>query len=361
MSHPATFTTPVVPAQQHVPPLALDSSSSSSSDDAGVVEVAVASAATTLSPIDEATVEDIVVTLESTNPLKKLTKNQVASTVMCTRLSLICNVEVARLTVDNLRQFASRVSIAGARRMSKPALCEAIIARKAQYDKDRAEGRPDSLTAPVRVIINRKRLLNVCFGDVLRPNLGERGGSLTADELTRGVKRGQLFFGSVADEYNNTHKYNENEHPGLTTGRSNSPPSKFDPISWQKAKSAFEELVSEYEKCFLNWKQSGNHDDFDDAVGRVAGASAGATTKKPFIEFVQRNWVLLYMHEFVYEYPDALSKMTGKIDCCVPLFVYNFSLAPFNFYFRRTSGRADDRVGRRDDPFSSEKKAEDEV
>jgi hypothetical protein len=50
-----------------------------------------------------------------------------------------------------------------------------------------------------------------------------------------------------------------------------------------------------------SWKQSGNHDNFDDAVSRVAD------------NFVNRNWVLLYMHEFMYAHPAALLKMTGEL------------------------------------------------
>lgn len=235
--------------------------------------------------------------------------------------------------------------------MKKEQLCTAIIARKARYDKDVAEGKNLNAqgevveavsTAPKqRVIINRKRLLNVCFGDVIRPNLGERGRALTPEELTRGIKRGQVFFQSVVEEYNNPANYNNNEHPNITCGRSISPPSKFDPIVWQKAKSAFEDLTLEYEKCFNNWKMSGTHDDFENSVNRVA-TTESEKQKKPFIDFINRNYVLLYMHEFVYQYPDVLAKMIGEFVCLFVgllfiLFSYLCSNSVFYIFFQASS------------------------
>lgn len=115
------------------------------------------------------------------------------------------------------------------------------------------------------VIINRKRLCNVLFLDKVHLQLVTRAKSLTKEELTFGIKAREELFRLVADEYNNPFEYNEDAWPSLTGYKSKrTDPSGFAPIDWKKAKSSFQVMFLDYEKCFQKWKQSGFHEDFPD-------------------------------------------------------------------------------------------------
>ena len=60
-------------------------------------------------------------------------------------------------------------------------------------------------------------------------------------------------------------------------------------------------VLREYERYFNKWKVSGNH-----------GGFGKAGVPKPFSDFTTVN-SLLYLHEFVYQFPDVLSKVLGEL------------------------------------------------
>ena len=79
-----------------------------------------------------------------------------------------------------------------------------------------------------RVVINRRRLLNVLFSDIVRPKLAEVGATLTKDELDKHLKQDQRFHETVAMEYNKKGviAYDKNAFPNLSSGRA-TPPHQF--------------------------------------------------------------------------------------------------------------------------------------
>ena len=160
--------------------------------------------------------------------------------------------------------------------------------------------------------INRKRYLNVIFSDTVRPNITLLGASLDKDDLTAGLKQDQTMHTIIAGEYNkkNVKAYDGNAFPDIVFTR-NLEANVFADIDWQKSKETFSLLSNEYDKCFYNWKQSGYHGDFPDEEGAVAG-----TEKLPFGDFTNGNKSMLYMHRFVYQFPDCLSKITGETIIC---------------------------------------------
>ena len=52
-----------------------------------------------------------------------------------------------------------------------------------------------------RVVINRKRLFNVIFGETVQPDLALRGQPLNKDKLTTGLKSDQELHQLIEDEY----------------------------------------------------------------------------------------------------------------------------------------------------------------
>ena len=67
-------------------------------------------------------------------------------------------------------------------------------------------------------------------------------------------------------------------------------------------------LTNEYDICFKNWKLSGFHGNIPTNVTDMT-----STADKPFDEFSQKNKCVLYLHQFVYQFPNILSTVTGDI------------------------------------------------
>ena len=160
-----------------------------------------------------------------------------------------------------------------------------------------------------RVTMNCRRHLNVLFSDLVRPWLLSLGESLERTDLDRGLKSDQVLHELVAGEFNKSDvdEYNDNAFPYLVKGRS-LPPSHFQPIDWTKSKQSFKDICREYDTCFKAWKQSGFHDKEPptDLLEMTEVAD------KPFEKFSQNSSSILYMHEYMLQFPSILDKVTGK-------------------------------------------------
>jgi hypothetical protein len=260
--------------------------------------------------LSEATLADVEVTSEETNPTRKPKTGALDTSVECTRLKTIKGAAPAVLSVSQLRSFCSRAAITGTRKSTKIELCRKICIAKAILDLDVAKGEVKGEKKPKKstniiagpVVIKRKRLCNVLFSDKVRPKLATRAKSLTKEELTSKTKAGEELFKLVADEYNDSSKYNEDAFPHLTGFNSKQgDPSTFAPIDWKKAKVSFGELMKDYENYFQLWKLPGFHDDF------------GQVPKQPFSDYAKGAKSLLYVHEFVFQNPGIFDTVTGQL------------------------------------------------
>ena len=101
--------------------------------------------------------------------------------------------------------------------------------------------------------------------------------------------------------------YGTDAFPHLPTGRS-IPPCHFQPIDWTKVKEVIKLLINNYDRFLKDWKQSGFHD--KDIPSGVVEMTSEA--KIPFSSFADSS-VIRYMHEFVYEHPNILDKVSGKV------------------------------------------------
>jgi hypothetical protein len=124
--------------------------------------------------------------------------------------------------------------------------------------------------------VNKVRLINVFFGEAIKPKLHERARNLTKDEMTVGFKNGQPCWEDVMKEYNDKTKYNdiEHEHIGLAPAAH---PHLFSPISsWVNYKETYHSMWKDYERYFGNWKKSGTHEE----MGEIIVDKAFACVKK---------------------------------------------------------------------------------
>ena len=258
---------------------------------------------------------DVIVTATENNALATNRKSKF------TMLHSIGDLAIGKIGVRSLKQFCTKVGILGQRSKAKYEVCNAIVSAKNDPNfielKDRtsqnvkSEGAPatSTSTGKVRVTINRRRHINVLFGDVCRPHLATLGASLCKADLDTGVRIDQIFHELVVGEYNKLGimAYNDNAYPHLSHGRT-VPPSNFQPIDWKKSRESFKALTNEYDVCFKNWKLSGFHGDIPTDVTDMTSAA-----DKPFGDFSQKNTSVLYMHQFVYQFPNILSTVIGDL------------------------------------------------
>ena len=160
-----------------------------------------------------------------------------------------------------------------------------------------------------RSLVDRRQYLNVIFSDLIRPHLAMMGQSLDKDELTAGKKTDQEVHELIVREYDDRDniEYTRNAFPLLPSVRTNEN-DKFDNIVWQKSSQILKYLTNEYDRCFHNWKLSGHHGDFPDEPGAVPNSA-----KQPFEDYILGNKSLLYMHEFIFQFPDILATITGEL------------------------------------------------
>ena len=131
-------------------------------------------------------------------------------------------------------------------------------------------------------------------------------------------------------EYNNPKKYNELAHN--IPSAQGAHPSKFVSISWAHSKQTLNTVIGKYEKAFKNWKISGYHAGFGEEQQKEVEL-------QPFCKFVGGINSLLYLHEFVYQFPPVLSKVFGELP---------------KWAFRESIKNA--HLGQKQQPFEQEKK-----
>ena len=149
------------------------------------------------------------------------------------------------------------------------------------------------------MIINHRRLINVLFGDVMGPHLATIGASLCRGDLDTGKRIYQVFHKLVVEEYNN--------YPNLSSGRL-VPPANFQEINWKKNCESFQALTNKYDICFKNWKLLGFHSDIPTCIIDMTNKA-----DKPFDDFLKKNTSVLYLYQFLYQFPNILSTVTGDL------------------------------------------------
>ena len=239
----------------------------------------------------------------------------------------IAGVSPIDIQVAYLRKFCARhhisrdngtaLSTAGSKVHCMHAIQKAALDPN-HFTKSKLLADLSSVKKKQNVRMNRNRFCNVLFGDVCRNDVATRGASLTADEQTLGLKTDQLLHEKICCEYNSIHKYNEHAFPALKheeKGKGNrDDPGNFLPIKWLQSKTELDKFLSQYEKCFNNWKKSGNHGEFIDiTVNDVIDDRHDSDGIIPFVEFIQNNNSLLYLHKFVYQFPDIFRAITGSL------------------------------------------------
>ena len=74
------------------------------------------------------------------------------------------------------------------------------------------------------------------------------------------------------------------------------------------------DLTKEYEKLFFNWKKSGNHGSFGDILeGRGKKDNEEQGTGDDFQKISKTNLSMLYMHQYVRQFPEILEKVAGEL------------------------------------------------
>ena len=252
-------------------------------------------------PSESAKWDAVIVSLESVNLVKK-------AGAIRTRIVSISGSAIPTLSVANLRKFCSNHCISKTKKKNKVELCAAILDGKAKHEK----GIPDGgviveVTVKEELPISRIRLLNVLFGDKIRPLLALRGKVLTAAELTEGKKTDSDLFDAIAKEYGSTesNSYGQIAYPDLGNFKAHHP-SRVSSITAKKIALSFKMLLREYECCFNKWKLSGTHEEMNDNIMKVV-------VDKPFADFANNQGVMMYFHKFLQLYPDILANAVGKL------------------------------------------------
>lgn len=255
--------------------------------------------------VETATLEDVIFIDEQVEEPVLVSKHQgFKTTIKSIKTHLIADINA---TV--LRKFCTKNGVklennGSIRKAAKNVLCERIIHhwknRKNQPEGVTGNNQVQQVTPQETVRVNRSRLINVLFGDVVRPQLALRAKAIPKDDLTRGRKTGQDFYELVVKEYHSkTEFYGVNHFDDQVQFSSANQPDRWSQITWKKAKESATSLLKEYDNICR--PRSGKHDDFDEAV-------APLLRKEPI-----KSAPLLYLHEFVQKYPDALYSMLGKL------------------------------------------------
>ena len=102
--------------------------------------------------------------------------------------------------------------------------------------------------------------------------------------------------------------YDGNAFPSIACGK-HYLPSNFTAIDWMKARESFKSLCNEYDKAFKGWKASGFHEDLPVDMDL---SEMTEIADKPFEDFTKKNTSVLYMHQFMHQHPEILSRVSGK-------------------------------------------------
>ena len=245
--------------ENHSPPVSpltecVESScpSAANNENAEVVEVSMEDPVPSekTDPISLFNLDDVLL---SATPVTQLSTNRKTT---LTKLHSIGSVPIANIGVRQLKLFCTRVGIVGAQKFAKQGVVDAIISAKSSTTfvqlKDRVIVDVDKEKADTAVVpnkrspMNRRRLLNVLFGDVVRPELATLGATLTREEMDEGKKQDQVFFELVVVEYNKkgVMSYDANAFDSIPCGKYYLP-SNFTPIDWKKARESFKSLCNE--------------------------------------------------------------------------------------------------------------------
>jgi len=293
-----TTPTPVVTAQKGVESIIALSSSSDEAVFMGEKS----------DPLLGANLDDVVTSAGESNWVKKpprdkngvVARKPTADEV--TRLESINGINIADIGVQHLRGFCKNQKIKATHSQSKKVICDRIVKRKADREKDESCGiaKDQETKKATRTKISRKRFCNVIFSDEIRPFLANRGGTLNKQQLDVGEKTDEALHQEIARAYNNEELYNEDAFPHLQKCRGS--PQFSGVITWQKSKDTLSKMVKEYEYIRQQWKLSGFHGDFEEAQAAA-----------PFSNFVHNNNSMLYLHAFVEQYPDILEKVSALL------------------------------------------------
>ena len=263
-------------------------------------------------PLANATMEDVLI---SENAINYVSINRKTS---LTRLESIKGISIGKIELKILRLFCNQIGLKGQQKIRKIEICKAIVDSKVsgsylklqkEMEEENEKKKEKGETKMSKVLINNRRYLNVIFSDIVRPKLATLGEPLSKVELDAGLKKDQKFHELVVEEYNKSDvlEYGTNAFSYLIKGRSQ-PPSHFQPIEWLKSKDALKNLSNMYDECFQNWKHSGFHN--QDIPTDVIEMTKVA--KRPFADFSKNSSAVLYMHEFVIQFPNIMDKVTGE-------------------------------------------------
>ena len=164
------------------------------------------------------TLEHVQTTITKTNPTdppKKQRSGTAAPLVdatKCTRLQAFTKTEAdgtiisympKDLKLDALRKFASQFKVQNVRGMKKAVVCEAIVDKKVQQDTALANGEGEVLAASgERLCLSRKRFINVLSSNRFKGHLHNISATLTAADLTAGLRKGEKSFKEFIKLYN---------------------------------------------------------------------------------------------------------------------------------------------------------------
>ncbi len=203
-----------------------------------------------------------------------------------------------------MRPFASKIRIAYSRKLSKSDLADAIASKRIEYEATVASGADpdifvaeDSKSSPSKnkILVSKTRLANVVFSDKIRP-LGQ---TLTTAELTDQKKTDQWLFEAIVEEYN-SHKaeYSIDAFPTAVTLPPKAKSSFFSAnLDWKEGHKVWKAFISQYKDEVSNFDVSGTHNNDDDN----------------FAAFTQSS-VMVYLHQYMKEYPGFLKKATGALN-----------------------------------------------
>ena len=255
-------------------------------------------------PLANVTMAAVITSPTAINLIKRINNKKKGSANDYCRVVSINNICPKNILLDQIQGFGSRMGLKGLRRKTKKACLDLIADEKENPTPEPEKKKKKIEEAVSKNHVNRKRYCNVLFSDEIRPKLALRGESLTKEQMTEGLKTDELFHKEILLEYNNKDKHNDLAHDIASCNGNH--PSKFLPITWQQSKQTMDTFFREYEKSFKAWKLSGNHGGFGEKNTDVG-------EPKPFKNFINNVNSLLYLHEFVYQFPDVLSKVFGEL------------------------------------------------
>ena len=111
-------------------------------------------------------------------------------------------IEISKISIDELKKWVARTGgISRARKKKKKDLADAIVLYRAAKERQSMTGEHEVMVPGTNdvLVINNKRLLNVLFGNVVKPQYASRGKSLKRPEIENTEKTGKHHsFSSIS-------------------------------------------------------------------------------------------------------------------------------------------------------------------